>query len=177
VGYISLSPRWGLFCVILIYRHFEQYYVISVYRHFDLCLVISAYRHFELYCAILIYRHFKLYWAISVCRHFKLYCTISIYRHFEIYWVISVCGIKVEKDTMGKKKLVNDCFWISYILFFGVCLTKYQNLRIGLQAYFKNIPWKSYPPLKSKKCHFFHFSVVIKMPKKIEYNFFLIIWV
>jgi hypothetical protein len=33
-------------------------------------------------------------------------------------------------------------------------LTKYQNLRIGFQAYFKNIPRKSYPPLKSKKIFF-----------------------
>jgi hypothetical protein len=30
-------------------------------------------------------------------------------------------------------------------------LTKYQNLRIGFQAYFKNIPRKSHPPLKSQK--------------------------
>jgi hypothetical protein len=59
--------------------------------------------------------------------------------------------LKVEKDTMGKKKLVNEFFWISYILFFGMYLTKYQNFRIGFQAYFKNIPWKSFPPLKSKK--------------------------
>jgi hypothetical protein len=48
--------------------------------------------------------------------------------------------VKVEKDTMGKKKLVNDFFLISYILFFGMYLTKYQNLRIGFQAYFENIP-------------------------------------
>jgi hypothetical protein len=48
--------------------------------------------------------------------------------------------IKVEKDTMGKKKLVNEFFGISYIFFFGMYLTKYQNLRIGFQAYFKNIP-------------------------------------
>jgi hypothetical protein len=44
--------------------------------------------------------------------------------------------IKVEKDTIGKKKLVNEFVWISYILFFGMHLTKYQNLRIGFQAYF-----------------------------------------
>ena len=47
--------------------------------------------------------------------------------------------IKVEKDTMGKQKLVNEFLGISYILF-GMYLTKYQNLRIGFQAYFKNIP-------------------------------------
>jgi hypothetical protein len=28
---------------------------------------------------------------------------------------------------MGKTKLVDDFFWISYILFFGMYLTKYQN--------------------------------------------------
>ena len=73
---------------------------------------------------------------------------------------------KVEKDNMGKKKLVNEIFWISYILFFGMYLTKYQNLRIGFQAYFKNIPWKSYPPLKSKKMSFFTLLRVIKVPQK-----------
>jgi hypothetical protein len=73
--------------------------------------------------------------------------------------------IKVEKDTMGKTKLVNEFFWISYILFFGMYLKKYQNLRIGFQAYFKNIPRKSYPPLKSKKMSFFHFSVSLRYPK------------
>jgi hypothetical protein len=61
---------------------------------------------------------------------------------------------KVEKDTMGKKKLVNEFFWISYVLFFGMYLTKYQNLRLGFQAYFKHISWKSCPPLKSKKMPF-----------------------
>jgi hypothetical protein len=35
---------------------------------------------------------------------------------------------------MGKKNLVNEYFWISYILFFGMYLTKYQNLRIGFTA-------------------------------------------
>ena len=45
-------------------------------------------------------------------------------------------------------------------------LTKYQNLRIGFQAYFKNIPRKSYPPLKSKKMSFFSLLCVIKVPKK-----------
>ena len=74
--------------------------------------------------------------------------------------------VKVEKDTMGKKKLVNDFFLISYILFFGMYLTKYQNLRIGFQAYFENIPWKSYPPLKSKKMSFCSLLRVIKVPKK-----------
>ena len=73
---------------------------------------------------------------------------------------------------MGKKKLVNEFFWISYILFFGMYLTKYQNFRIGFQAYFKNNPWKSYPPLKSKKMPFFSLLRVIKVPKKIAYNFF-----
>jgi hypothetical protein len=48
--------------------------------------------------------------------------------------------LKVEKDTMGQKKLVNEFFLISYIFFFGMYLTKYQNLRISFQAYFKNIP-------------------------------------
>jgi hypothetical protein len=47
-------------------------------------------------------------------------------------------GIKVEA-TMGKTSLVNEFFRISYILFFRMYLTKYQNLRIGFQAYFKNI--------------------------------------
>jgi hypothetical protein len=75
---------------------------------------------------------------------------------------------KVE-DTMCKKKLVN---WIWYILFFGMYLTKYQNLRIGFQTYLKNIPWKSYPPLKSKKMSFFHFSVSLRYPKKIASNLF-----
>ena len=55
-------------------------------------------------------------------------------------------------------------------------LTKYQNLKIGFWAYFKNIPRKSYPPLKSKKMPFFSLLCVIKVPKKkITYNLFLII--
>jgi hypothetical protein len=45
---------------------------------------------------------------------------------------------------MGQKKLVNEFFWISYILFFGMYQTRYKNFRIGFQAYFKNIPWKSW---------------------------------
>jgi hypothetical protein len=75
-------------------------------------------------------------------------------------------AFKVEKDTMGKKKLVNEFFWISFILFFEMYLTKYQNLRLGFQAYLKNIPWKSYLPLKSNKISFFSFLHVIKVPKK-----------
>ena len=50
-------------------------------------------------------------------------------------------------------------------------LTKYQNLRIGFQAYFKNIPQKSYPPLKSKKNSFFSLLCVIKVPPQ---NFLII---
>ena len=52
----------------------------------------------------------------------------------------------------GQNKISQWIFFlISYILFFGMYLTKYQNLRIAFQAYFKNIPWKSYPPLEVQK--------------------------
>ena len=67
---------------------------------------------------------------------------------------------------MGQKKIVNQFFGISYILFFGMYLTKYQNLKIGFQAYLKNIPRKSYPPLKSQKNVIFSLLCVIKVPKK-----------
>jgi hypothetical protein len=32
---------------------------------------------------------------------------------------------------MGKKKLVNEFFWISYILFFGMYLTKLKSNFVG----------------------------------------------
>jgi hypothetical protein len=50
---------------------------------------------------------------------------------------------RCKKDNMGKKKLVNEFCWISYILFYGMYLTKYQNLRIGFQTYLKNIQKKN----------------------------------
>jgi hypothetical protein len=56
--------------------------------------------------------------------------------------------------------------------FIYIVLTKYQNLRISFWAYFKNIPWKSYPPLKSKKMPpFFSLLCVIKV-----FSYLSIIW-
>ena len=75
-------------------------------------------------------------------------------------------AFKVEKDTMGKKKLVNEFFWISFILFFEMYLTKYQNLRLGFQAFLKIFPERVTSLWSPTKFHFFHFSMSLRYQKK-----------
>jgi hypothetical protein len=75
----------------------------------------------------------------------------------------------IPQDIDTSCRFDNEPRWFPQ-LFFGMYLTKYQNLRIGFQAYFKNIPRKNYPPLKSKKMSFF--SLLCLLKKKFFDTFF-----
>ena len=65
--------------------------------------------------------------------------------------LLEMDDLKEVKDTRGRKKPVNEFFWILHILFSWVLLTKYQIFWIGFQATFEEMQWKSYRPFTSWK--------------------------